>query len=259
MARRREQRAADDAWSGEARHALGHQRHTAAGRNEAEKRVQVSGLLHDRRFQPGLSAYRNQEVIVSGRVSPREQEQSLAAKRPERQRPASCETVTFRKRDDQRLPHERLHGQHSVGGGEPQEADVDLSCAKHFELLTDADKLKHQFDARAALAEYRQQSGENIQLGRGHVSDDELSDLATCRTARNLDRPFRLDQCRSRFDKERAARIRQENAPARPMEEGDAESPFKRADLLTQRRLRDVKPPRRAPEVSLFGDGDEVS
>ena len=34
---------------------------------------------------------------------------------------------------------------------------------------------------------------------------------------------------------------------------------LERLDLLTQRRLRDVQALRRAAEVQLFGDGDEVS
>lgn len=90
-----------------------------AGRNEAEHGVQVPRFLHDRRFQPGLSADRHEQVVVSGRVSPREQEKSLTTKGPERERPASREAVTFRKRDDQWLAHEGLYRQGAVGGGEP--------------------------------------------------------------------------------------------------------------------------------------------
>jgi hypothetical protein len=221
--------------------------------------VEVPRFLHDHRFQPGLSADRHEQVVVSGRMSPGEQEKSLTAKGPERERPASCEAVTFRKRHDQRLAYERFHRQCPVGGGEPQEADVDLSCTQQLELFTDAQKLKRQLDPRAALAEHRQQPGEDVQLGGGHVSDGELSDLTAGRTTRNLYRPVRLGQRRLRFDEERAARVRQEDATARPVEEGDAEIAFEHTDLLTQRRLGDVKPPRRPPEVALFRDGDEVS
>jgi hypothetical protein len=81
--------------------------------------VEVPRLLHDRRFQASLSADRDEQVVVSGRVSPREQEEPLTTKGPERERPASCEAMTFRKRDDQWLAHERLYRQGAVGGGEP--------------------------------------------------------------------------------------------------------------------------------------------
>jgi hypothetical protein len=135
---------------------------------------------------------------------------------------------------------------------------MDLSGAEHFELLADAEELKRQLNARAALAEHWQEPGEDVQLGGGHVSDDELPDLSTGRSARNLCRACRLSQRRSRFDKERSARVRQEDAAARPMEEGNAEIAFEYADLLTQRWLRDVKAPRGSTEVALFSHGDEV-
>ena len=136
---------------------------------------------------------------------------------------------------------------------------MDLSAAKHFKLLLDAEKSEREINAWTALAEHGQQSGEHVQLGGGHMSDDELSDLATCRAARDLCRPVRLSQRRSRLDKERSARVRQEDTAARPMEECNAEIPFEYTDLLAQRRLRDVKAARRATEVPLFRDGDEVS
>ena len=42
------------------------------------------------------------------------------------------------------------------------------------------------------------------------------------------------------------------------MEEADAEILLEPADLLAERRLRDVKALCGATEVQLFGDGDEV-
>ncbi len=90
-----------------------------AGRDETERRVQVPRFLHDRRFQPGRSADRHEQVIVSWRLTPREQEEPLTTKGPERERPTSGGAVTFGKRDDQWLAHERLYRQSAVGGGEP--------------------------------------------------------------------------------------------------------------------------------------------
>ena len=98
-------RTAHDTWSAETRHALWHQRHTVAGRDEAEHRVQAPRFLHDRRFQPSLSADRDEQVEVSGRVSPRKQEEPLTTKGPEGECAALREAVTFGKRDDQWLAH----------------------------------------------------------------------------------------------------------------------------------------------------------
>ena len=90
-----------------------------AGRNEAEHCVQVTRFLHDHRLQSSLPADRYEQVIVSWRVSPREQEESLTTKGLKRKRPASCEAMTFRKRDDQWFAHEGLYRQGAVAGGEP--------------------------------------------------------------------------------------------------------------------------------------------
>jgi hypothetical protein len=43
------------------------------------------------------------------------------------------------------------------------------------------------------------------------------------------------------------------------VEELDAELPLELADLLAERRLRDLEALRRAAEVQLLGDGDEVA
>ncbi len=91
------------------------------------------------------------------------------------------------------------------------------------------------------------------------MSDDQVPDLSTGRPACNLGRTCRLGQRRACLDKERSARVRKEDATARPMEEGNAKIAFERTNLLTQRWLRDVKALRGSTEVTLFRDGDEVS
>ena len=105
IAWRRAEHPAHDTRSGETRHALRHESHPVADRNEAEKSVQVPGFLHRPRFEAVVSADRHEQIVVSGRVGPREQEKSLTSKGRERERSASCEAVTFRERDDQRFAH----------------------------------------------------------------------------------------------------------------------------------------------------------
>ena len=70
---------------------------------------------------------------------------------------------------------------------------------------------------------------------------------------------LRLRQRHPRFGEKGAPSVRQLDAAIRPMEEADAEILLEPANLLTERRLRDVQALRGAPEVQLFRDGDEVT
>ena len=60
-------------------------------------------------------------------------------------------------------------------------------------------------------------------------------------------------------DEEGLAGGRQLDPPARPIEEREAELGLEGLDLPAQRRLRDVRRARGAPEMALLGDGDEVA
>jgi hypothetical protein len=91
------------------------------------------------------------------------------------------------------------------------------------------------------------------------VADDQVSDLPASRPARDLRRTVRLGQRQPRFDEERSACVRQLDSTARPIEEADAEVTLEATNLLTERRLRDVKTLRGSTEVQLFRDGDEVA
>ena len=58
--------------------------------------------------------------------------------------------------------------------------------------------------------------------------------------------------------KERFARGEQPHPARRALEERRAELVLERADLTAERRLRHVHASSGAPDVSLFGDGDEI-
>jgi hypothetical protein len=61
-----------------------------------------------------------------------------------------------------------------------------------------------------------------------------------------------------RFLQEYLSGIRQFDAPVRALEKARADFPFKREDLLAQRRLRDAQPVRRLAEVQILGDGHKI-
>ena len=59
---------------------------------------------------------------------------------------------------------------------------------------------------------------------------------------------------------EKDAAARKERHPSRcPLEKRSAELVFERADRSTERRLAHVKAQRGAPDVTFFGDGDEIA
>jgi hypothetical protein len=166
--------------------------------------------------------------------------------------------MTFGEHDHECLADDGFHGESPVVRGQPQKAGMDLSVAQHLELFARPEELKREVDSRVTLPEDRQESREDVELGRGHVADDQLPDLPSRRSARDLRRAFRLRQGQPRFDQEGATRVRQLDPAVRSLEETDAELPLEATDLLTERRLRDVKALRGSTEVQLFRDGDEV-
>jgi hypothetical protein len=91
------------------------------------------------------------------------------------------------------------------------------------------------------------------------VSDDQLPGLPTGRPARDLRRTVRLGERQPRLDKEGSAGVRQLDSTARPMEEADAEFMLEATNLLTERRLRDVKAPGGSTEVQFFRHRDEIA
>jgi hypothetical protein len=90
------------------------------------------------------------------------------------------------------------------------------------------------------------------------VSDDQLPDFTTSRLARHLGRTGGLGQRQPRFDQEGTAGVRELDSTARATEETDSEVALETTNLLTERRLCDMKARRRSTEVQFFRDGDEI-
>lgn len=216
-------------------------------------------LLHDRRVHAGPAADRNEGVVVSRRMTPREQNKALAAEGAQHQRATARKSMTFGKDDHEPFADDRFHRQPAVGRRQPEKAGMDLSLMEHPKLFAGPQQLKRQVDARVTLAEHRQQPREDIELGGGHVADDQLPRLATGGLARDVRRPLRLGESQSRFDQEGSACVRQFNSAVCPVEEAKVEFPFEATNLLTEWRLRDVEALCGSTEVQLFRDSDEIA
>src|SRR5260370_7924851 len=89
-------------------HAFRHQRDTAPCGHQAERRMKSGGLLHDRRVHAGPAADRNEGVVVSRRMTPREQNKALAAEGAHHPRPPSPNRITFRNHDPDPFPAYRF-------------------------------------------------------------------------------------------------------------------------------------------------------
>jgi hypothetical protein len=221
--------------------------------------MKSGGLLHDRRVHAGPAADRNEGVVVSRRMTPREQNKALAAEGAQHQRATARQWMTFRKDDHEPFADDRFHRQPAVGRRQPQKAGMDLSLMEHSTLFAGPQQLKREIDVRVTLAEHRQQPREDVELGGGHVADDQFPSLATRCLARDVRRALRLGESQPRFNQEGSACVCQLNSAICPIEEAHAEFLLEATNLLTQWRLRDVQALRGSTEVQLVRDSDEIA
>jgi hypothetical protein len=92
----------------------------------------------------------------------------------------------------------------------------------------------------------------------GRQPDRHVSGFAARRRLRGRDRRVGGHERRARRLQQRHAGLRQRDAPGRAIEQPHAELPLEPGDRRAERLLRDVQSLRRAREVQLLGDGDEV-
>lgn len=254
----RAQRSTHDAGSAESTYAFPGEEDSAAGGDETEGRVESIALVDHLRFKAGLAAHSHERVVVAGGETPREQDEAFAAERRQRERSSPCEPMTFGKYDHDWFTDDRLHGHGAVTRGKSQKAGVNLSLAKRLELFAGPEKLERELDIRIPLAEGRQQSREDVQLGGCHVADQELPRFSTRSAAGDFSRVLRLCERRSSLQEKGAPGVSELNAAVRPIEEPHAQVLFEPTDLLTEGRLCDVNALRGSTEVEFFRNRDEV-
>src|SRR6185503_6945143 len=112
-------------------------------------------------------------------------------------------------------------------------------------------------NARMARAERAKDLDEDRRVRGPGDADDELTEFADA--LGDVRRVIGLGEDHPRFGDEHPARFGQLHLPLRPMEQFDAEFILELPDLLTERRLTDVKTLRRLSEVQAVGNGNGVA
>ena len=92
----------------------------------------------------------------------------------------------------------------------------------------------------------------------GHVADAQPRRSGVVGVARRVAGHLRLLEHAAGLRQQRPSRIGEQDAALRAVEQLHAELGLELADLLADGGLRDVQALRRAPEVQLLGDSDEV-
>jgi hypothetical protein len=91
------------------------------------------------------------------------------------------------------------------------------------------------------------------------MSDPKIAEHPFARSLRRARRLVRLTQYAAGFGEECRSCCRQRHASLVAVQQLDSQLELELSDLLAQRRLREVKPLRRAPEMQLFGHGNEIA
>ena len=184
-----------------------------------------------------------------------------SARSPIRSRARAGERMAGREHDDELLAHERAQRQAGAldALGDRQEREVDLVVAQHRgELL--AGLLAHgELDRRIALVEPREQQRQVDGAHRVQRADRQPAGLDAGERLQLGLRGVELAERAPRASDEHLAGLRHRDLARRALDERHPELGLEAADLLRERGLRDVLPRRRAREVALVGERDEVA
>lgn len=216
-------------------------------------------FVDDLRVDPRLPKDPHEEIVVSGRILPPEEDKRFVTHGAERDRALSREGVAFGKDGDHRLAEDRHDREFPLGHGQPHESDLKPPRPQPLELLSRWQNFKGEMDPRISFAERRQYSRKYAQLGRCHVADGESPNLAAFRPDRDLCGTIGLGEGAARLNEKQASGICEIDAPAGSLQEPNSELSFKTPDLLAERRLSDMKPLCRASEVQHLRNSDEVA
>src|SRR5438105_168078 len=154
------------------------------------------------------------------------------------------QVVHARRREARRMDHE---------------ARVDVAAPERRYLHVTGRLDELELHLRPLRAEGAHPARQQAEADRGHERELQPPALAVCRRA-----GVRRQRCGAReqvacFGHERGAGGRQFHAALGAVEQPHAQAPFQQRDGLRERRLRDVQALRRAAEVQLLGDGDELA
>ena len=164
-----------------------------------------------------------------------------------------------RQRHHDRLLEHGLERQPGPAAGRAQEADVEPAVVELAQLLGRPHLVQPQRDVRRLHAKRAQQLGHERVHGRADEADGEAPDLAALHAPRLARGVLDRGEDLARADEERRPGGGQLDLALVAQQQRRADLLLELADLLAQRRLGHVQALRRAAEVQLLGDGDEVA
>jgi hypothetical protein len=142
--------------------------------------------------------------------------------------------------------------------GQQRKSDVDLASHEGFDLSRRIELTQIEDDLWVAREKRREDLPKHPALGGGTEPDRQASDLAATRSARDRHRMVGIVEDMTGLFEEGAARLRESDEMARAMEEIDPELALQVLDLMGKGGLGDMELFRRATEVQLVGDRDEI-
>ncbi|GAA2344517.1 hypothetical protein GCM10010376_77030 [Streptomyces violaceusniger] len=116
---------------------------------------------------------------------------------------------------------------------------------------------QHQLDTRVFGGDGPRQHRQGGVAAGAREAERDAADLAQMRRLRGPPCGRGLGQQPPGRLQQRPPRGGEPHGPGRTVEQPDPEVPLQQPDLLAQRRLGDVQPLGRPPEVQFLGDGDE--
>jgi hypothetical protein len=114
-----------------------------------------------------------------------------------------------------------------------------------------------ELDLRKPLTEHSDHVGERTIRGGRDVADDQFPEFSPLRTLRGADRPSGGRDGLARLGEKCSSRRGQLDPSVRPAKQARSDLVLEAADLLAQRRLRDVQARSGAAEMQLLGHGEK--
>jgi len=119
--------------------------------------------------------------------------------------------------------------------------------------------MQDQPQIRKMLGDKRSQRRQNSDVGGRERADGKIAGAPVRRLLRKLSRILDAAENVLRLAQKYSSRVRQRDVMATAIEQLDADGALEPPDLLAQRGLCGTNLCRRAGEIQLLGDGDEVA
>jgi hypothetical protein len=230
--------------------------------DERDRRLDVRRTAGHTRNESGSTAECH-DLIVEGRcVIGRTNDELLRRKIRRVDDCPACKRVVAWQRDDEGLSRDGLITEPRIGDLGANESDVYFSVDQCLPLLHRPQILDSELDVRESLPEHPDDVRQRLVRRGSHVPHDELAELATLGAPCGTDGTLGIRESLLRLHEKCLPGRRQLDTPLGPTKQAGAQLILETLYLLTQRRLRDVKPRGRPAEMQLFRNcekGAEVS